>query len=232
MIRIEDLIAVIGEQRVELTRPTYSPKDWSMQDMQRAFILLGKERDSRFKLDSENIKAYCTLIFWLMNDSRGTCINPLTNKEIPLRLNKGIYLAGNTGTGKTLAMQILSKVYNQTPFKKKETRLLWNEERADRICERYLENGDLSLWKRTPFLCIQDLGSEPLEMVYMGNRVQPLRSVIESRGDNSDCITMVTSNIPLNHPDMVARYGERAVSRLVEMCNYVVLTGRDRRMAI
>jgi DNA replication protein DnaC len=57
-----------------------------------------------------------------------------------------------------------------------------------------------------------------------------LRQVIEHRGDNPECLTMISSNLPMTHKILADRYGDRVVSRLQEMCNYFELRGKDRRL--
>jgi DNA replication protein DnaC len=78
-------------------------------------------------------------------------------------------------------------------------------------------------------LGIQDLGAEPAESLYMGNRAHVLRQILEYRGDFSDKLTLITSNLPINHQLFADRYHVRVSSRLNEMCNYFEIRGKDRR---
>ena len=63
----------------------------------------------------------------------------------------------------------------------------------------------------------------------MGNKLEVLRTLIESRGDRTDAMTLFTSNFPMSHKSIIDRYGDRVASRLVEMCNYMEIKGKDRR---
>jgi DNA replication protein DnaC len=63
----------------------------------------------------------------------------------------------------------------------------------------------------------------------MGNREEVIKRLLSIRGDRRDRITLISSNIPLNHKLMTDTYGDRVVSRLEEMCNYFELVGKDRR---
>ena len=56
-----------------------------------------------------------------------------------------------------------------------------------------------------------------------------MRSLIEYRGDRSDCLTLITSNLKLGGDKLLNRYGDRVASRLSEMCNYFEIRGADRR---
>jgi hypothetical protein len=76
---------------------------------------------------------------------------------------------------------------------------------------------------------IQARGSEPRESLYMGNRLSVIGSLIESRGDRTDLLTLISSNYPLGHKALEELYGSRVVSRLAAMCNYFEIRGEDRR---
>ncbi len=52
---------------------------------------------------------------------------------------------------------------------------------------------------------------------------------LEYRGDRTDQLTLITSNLPMNHKRFVERYDDRVASRLNEMCNYFEIKGKDRR---
>ncbi len=65
--------------------------------------------------------------------------------------------------------------------------------------------------------------------MYMGNRLNVLRAILEYRGDRTDKITMISSNLPVQHKAFTDKYGDRVASRMCEMCNYYQLTGIDRR---
>lgn len=78
-------------------------------------------------------------------------------------------------------------------------------------------------------LGIQDLGSEPTEAIYMGNRHELLRLNIESRADYST-MTFVSSNFPMLSTELRQKYGDRVQSRCRQMFNYYLLGGEDRRI--
>lgn len=229
MIELKDILEKIFLQDDKFKRRTFAEGSWSMDTMLEAVKEIGRSYEPRFVLDNDNLSTYRNLIYWLMCDSRMTAIDPRDGREIKGRLAKGIYIAGNTGSGKSLAMNILKSLYRLNPiYTPEKVALKWESGRADEITDYFLSSGELESYKKAPLLCIQDLGSEPNETLYMGNRVKVLQSIIEYRGDIRT-VTMVTSNIPMGHSDLKARYGERATSRMMEMMNYLVLTGKDRR---
>lgn len=222
------------QQRNQVGFIRKNPEGWGdLENVMKVIKALGCQFDPRFVIDSDNREVYTNLIYWLMNDSRMMAIDPRTGKKIPGRLNRGIYLAGNTGSGKTLAMTIIRRMYEYNPvYNMMGSALEWHEAKANLITDWFAFNGNTGDCRKYPLFCIQDLGCEPAETVYMGNRSNVIQSIIEYRGDRPDLITLATSNIPMGHQDLRARYGERATSRMMEMMNYLILTGKDRRQNI
>lgn len=195
---------------------------------------IGREADARFVIDDDNRFAYENLVLWMHGDPGMKCLDPETRQVTAGDVRKGIYLAGSTGSGKSLAMRVLN-VYGTVDGVSfysdgVRRRLHWTEVRAADICDYYKSSGDMWRFKDDPALCIQDFGSEPGEGLYMGNRIEVLRQLIESRGDRSDLVTLITSNYPLRSAALLKRYGDRALSRLHEMCNYLEMSGKDRRV--
>lgn len=234
---IADIISKIQEDSERLERKQVTCDPGIVLDAMRK---IGTELEPRFVTDKQNLDFFLNLAYWFMADPRMKAIHPATRQAIAGRVNKGLYIAGRTGSGKTLATKILGKLYAANPFLGKARegrdngismtgRVVWREMRADEITDKFAQTGDISREKQSMLLCIQDLGSEPVETLYMGNRVPVIRQLLEHRGDNPDCITIITSNIPLGDEDLRKRYGERVVSRLFEMCNYITLDGTDRR---
>lgn len=194
---------------------------------------LGKRRYEKFRLDNNNYDAYSNAIKWLLSDETMTSICPQTNKVIKGDLKKGLYIAGGTGTGKTyltellLALSMAMQVEIQVG--KIVRQLTWQNIRADEICEQYATKGAINEFKTKQILCIQDLGTEPLESSYMGNCINPLRQILEARADRPDTLTIITSNIPMCHEHNLRMYGDRVISRLPFTMNYLTMSGGDRR---
>ena len=163
------------------------------------------------------------------------CLDPVSGQVIPGRLKRGIYIAGNTGTGKTWCMEIMQAYIQAIGIKvlwhndNDPRPLYWRTIRADGLCDVWAESGNIQQYKTAPMLAIQDLGNEPPETLYMGNRLDVVRYVIEYRGDMHAEMTFITSNLRMGGEILKERYGDRVSSRLQEMCNYLVIKGKDRR---
>lgn len=176
----------------------------------------------RFVIDNDNRKAIADISRWALGDRDFCC-----------RANRGIYLAGNTGTGKSWLMDILQaycksrRIAVMLPGRDEALPLYIHIYLATDICDQYAKTGSIDNVKKLPILCVQDLGSEPTEKAYMGNRLDVMRHLIEYRGEFKDKITLFTSNLPMNK--VAERYGDRVASRIADMCTYVILKGRDRR---
>jgi DNA replication protein DnaC len=160
-------------------------------------------------------------------------IHPDTKEDVPGDMHRGIYVAGNTGSGKSWCLEVMLAYADLFRFKIKyggdDARIWWRIARADEIVARFVETTSIDEYKKAKLLCIQDFGAEQLEAVAMGNRMNVLRTLLEYRGDRSDCLTMITSNYSLKNPTLTESYGERVTSRLMEMCNYFEIKGKDRR---
>ena len=200
-------------------------------DLMRAF---GEARTTKFVIDKDNEWVYMQLAKWLIGDVTMQAQDPNTKKVIAGNLRAGIYIAGNTGRGKSWALdiaQMIARAFEiRIDFGEEKRWLYWVTARADQICDKYATSGDTQAYKKAGVLCIQDLGTEPNETLYMGNRLQPLRQVLEHRGDMDMSITLISSNYGLHHEALRQKYGDRVCSRLREMCNYLELQGKDRRL--
>jgi len=216
----------LGIERIPLT-------PYSMRKALQIFDALGKQRKSGFVIDSENRFLYENLLRWAHSDGEMQCLHPRTKQIIKADTTKGIFIAGGTGTGKTWALELLSSycALHNIRVKKGEKiyMLSFPSVRADKICMDYMNQGSFDSFINSPILCVQDMGDEPKESQYMGNREEVIKRLLSIRGDRRDRITLISSNIPLNHKLMTDTYGDRVVSRLEEMCNYFELVGKDRR---
>lgn len=232
-MEIAELIKKMADNGIfqKVTRMVYMP--YKMDFALKVVEAIGKERNSKFIIDDENRFVYENLIRWVHGDPEFKCIDSSTKKVISGRLDAGIYIAGNTGSGKSWALEVMSAyclIDNvRVSLGNSKRQLHWPCLRTDTICDEYSTNGIIDKFKKIPILAIQDLGAEPLESMYMGNRVNVLQQILEYRGDQTNILTLISSNLPINHDTFIKRYEDRVSSRLNEMCNYFEMKGNDRR---
>ncbi len=196
---------------------------------------IGKSRNPAFAVDDDNRFAYENFIRWCHCDPAMKALHPESGEAVEGRLSAGIYIAGNSGTGKSWCLEIMQAYCAAMGFRVKlagrdtPSPLSWRTFRADEICGRFAETGDCAEFKRLPLLGIQDFGGEPEETLHMGNRVDVVRQIINCRGDRQDTMTLITSNFKMAGEPLRKRYGDKVASRLFEMCNYFEIRGKDRR---
>lgn len=236
--RAEVLEHVFRNGRYKGITRYYTPFSISECSPLELFQAIGNEIISGFSLDSENRFLFENLIRWIHGSEAMLAYDPVSQEVVPGRLDKGIYIAGPTGTGKTLALKVLSAYASafQFPIKfsneidlSKVRDLYWRTVGADDIVADFIAKTSIQSYKEARMLCIEDLGREILEAVSMGNRMNVLENLLVNRGDNQNCLTLITSNLPIADELTRDLYGDRVVSRLIEMCNFFWLGGADRR---
>ena len=141
-------------------------------------------------------------------------------------LERGLYLSGNVGTGKThvavghaKATGLLrgsTPMWCSTPLWLAETRASYNGGEAAKDYRDFI---------RTRLLVIDDLGVEKgsewaQESIYC---------LIEAAYE-SETLCIITSNLSLS--DLSRRLGARIASRIAEMCDIRRMDGGDRRVSM
>jgi DNA replication protein DnaC len=150
-------------------------------------------------------------------------IDDLDNR---LAEGRGLWLFGETGTGKTSLAMLISKAALESG---RTVAIYSLPKLLARIRRTYDSepNGEsyLSFFERltsVDLLHLDDVGAEKrsdwvLEQLYalVNERYEDQRSVL------------ITTNLP--HPELEEQIGSRTVSRLTEMCDEVEVLGKDRR---
>jgi DNA replication protein DnaC len=146
--------------------------------------------------------------------------------DVRLQEGRGLWLFGDTGTGKTTLAMLISKAALEAG---KTVAIYSLPKLLARIRRTYDSEpgGDsyLSFFERltsVDLLHIDDLGAEKrsdwvLEQLYalVNERYEAQRSIL------------ITTNLP--HPELEEQIGSRTVSRLTQICDEVEVRGEDRR---
>lgn len=143
-----------------------------------------------------------------------------------LPLNKGIYLHGTVGCGKTTLFRIFNfgSIWQCDkpciPLTGENT-LLFRSVSCNSIARDYADkdNGGVQVLKRyfAGNYLFDDLGTENVAKYY-GTPMDVMGEIIQERYDRNG-ITFITSNYDLD--GIRKAYGERISSRLAEMCSFI-----------
>lgn len=168
-----------------------------------------------------------SLFAWVWRDKRPEC------NAIGLDFDKGLWLHGSLGRGKTLCMlalrQYMNSVFDRHPVMRDDHRLKAWFKSASELANYYSAGGQEALM---PFvgnnLVIDELGREPCPASSYGTKLNVLQFVLQLRYDRRrTAVTHVTTNLALN--DVVARYGDHVADRCLEMFNFVAFAGPSLR---
>lgn len=229
MDKLSDIIKKIKPlERVQ--RESYA---YDMNEELQIINAIGKNITSYFIIDSSNEFVYKNLIKYFLGDNTIKCINPVDNTLTTGDINKGIYIGGNPGSGKSLCMEIFNQYTRLRGIQYtkgiKTLPFTFTNFRADDIVDDFCKTGSFDRYKNRYVLSIQDFGAESTESYYMGNKNNVLKKIIEYRGDLSNVFTFITSNLQIQGRKLLDLYGDRVQSRLHAMCNYYTIIGPDRR---
>ena len=157
--------------------------------------------------------------------------------------DRGLFITGSVGTGKTLAMMLIQK---QTTMRRRPAGFVTAQEFGNKVNEdgsykavaEYVDQLKTEDWRNGQWdmrsfiyvdLIIDDLGSET-DAVHYGVRTEPMIELISARYDlwkAHGARTHITSN--LTTVEIQKRYGDRIESRIREMCYVTKFEGNDRR---
>lgn len=142
---------------------------------------------------------------------------------------KGLWLAGNMGTGKStllMAVKNLCAITNDERSPNLSRFMVWRH--AKDISSGYEEEGARYLTElcNVDTLIIDDLGTEPLATMRYGNSLNVVEEVLSRRYDRKK-MTMVTTNLKMEQ--VKEDYRERIYDRVREMFNVIEFIGPSHR---
>ncbi len=145
-------------------------------------------------------------------------------------LNKGLYIYGNPGTGKTSSLSITNQMSKKYALKNlwfpiiqtSEVVMKFNTEKNKDFVIKYYSNGNYMLG---------DLGSEPFASnIFIYGKEDIFIQILNARYMlfiSKGIKTYITSNLTLL--EIKKRYGSRIEDRFIEMFNILKLDGESRR---
>lgn len=210
-----------------------TPKVYNMKEEKIIFKAIADKhvKSGKFIFDKDNSAVFTNLIRYLNGD-------PNFEKD-GFSLYKGLLIAGNIGSGKSILMKII-KEYCFLRQLDHQFRIVFSDNIPDKFARHgydginlYTENSHLNnygVYTSNPInLCIDDLGVEKETVKHFGSEETVIEKVLVSRYNlfQEGYITHVTTN--LDAKMLRNKYGDRIYSRMKEMFNFIVLPGEDRR---
>lgn len=182
---------------------------------------IGKSFEPKFELNNQAREVYLKLIQYIHADPK-----------FPGDLTKGLLLLGPTGTGKTLAMKIMS-VYRSIDDTKfimsgKTYRMNYEVISVNDIVNGFMNNAfdGIAVYANRYITCLDDLGTEIEHVKYYGNDLDVISYIISERYAKR-LLTFATSNFTLNK--LEEKYGDRIFSRMHAMFNFIIMKDKDFR---
>ncbi|OMP75099.1 ATPase [[Flexibacter] sp. ATCC 35208] len=179
-----------------------------------------------FRIYPEDLKLIIPIIAWMVRDVE-------VAKQFGIDLQKGIFLGGPVGTGKTQIMQLLRCI---TPgsvcYEVKHCDLISREYtlKGPSMLSNYL-GGDNNDKYNHRIWCFDDLGSEDIAHHY-GNNCQVMKKILLGRYElytHFGTVTHMTSRLTTKAIEQ--KYGTEVRSRMREMFNRIIFDGnaKDKR---
>lgn len=146
----------------------------------------------------------------------------------------GIMMCGLVGNGKTTMVRAISEVTDAlharhlTPTADK-WRIDTNMRRVGAIQLSDMAREDKTIFERASkvdLLFIDDIGTEPAEVMNFGNVISPIAEVLEQRYA-AQKYTILTTN--LNAKQVREIYGDRVADRLNEMVDVIIFKNKSYR---
>ena len=155
------------------------------------------------------------------------------NKTECLDSNRGIYLWGACGTGKSIVFEVIQHVLTQVKYP-----MRFATSRVPEIFDKAATEGEVSFSKHYyGHRYFDDIGFDGGTLKHFGNKINPMQIILTNRYNRfqgNGILTHVSSNLPWTNPDspqncLSVRFDDRIASRGSEMWNFIVLRGEDFR---
>lgn len=228
----EEIITMLRERTAQiLSKKQESPKasrpEPSMR--QEAVVLVNafKSIDSNFDINKADRNVMNSLLAWVWEKDSLNMLH--------LDYSKGLFLFGEIGRGKSLALHALRRymcsVCNRFKWKRNDVRMKAWGSSASEMANEFASDGLAKIKdyaKSEINLVIDELGREPIPAKYFGTEMNVMQFVLQLRYDSrKQNVTHVTTNLKLE--DIGKIYGNYVADRCLEMFNFIEFKGESLR---
>lgn len=203
----------------------------------KAFMNMAKHLMSNFVIDDRNREIVNDLFFYF-HKIEGGKLDP----------EKGLWLEGDVGTGKSTILEIFSqhlrRYWNGAGFKIYNCATISNE-----YAFRSREEGKHTMYDANPdvldkytynrygykaysrvHMCFDELGREPIPAIHFGQKLNVMEHILHIRytfWQSERLLTYVTTNKDADEIELL--YQDYIRDRRAEMFNIIAMTGESRR---
>ena len=204
-------------------------------------LLQRRPMKARFKLPMTEEQAYACLLAAIMAEVEYRHRTFCTNEYLEKRLNEmahwltspssyfGILLCGGCGNGKSTMLKAFQQLLNSLHIPKLDNDGTYGIQIVDAKYIAYLCKNNYEAYRRlisVDMLGIDDLGTEPSEVLDYGNVYTPVIDLLTKRYEEQ-LFTIITTN--LTPQQIRGHYGDRIADRLNEMVIKIVFNNGTYR---
>ena len=204
-------------------------------------LLQRRPMKARFKLPMTEEQAYACLLAAIMAEVEYRHRTFCTNEYLEKRLNEmahwltspssyfGILLCGGCGNGKSTMLKAFQQLLNSLHIPKLDNDGTYGIQIVDAKYIAYLCKNNYEAYRRlisVDMLGIDDLGTEPSEVLDYGNVYTPVIDLLTKRYEEQ-LFTIITTN--LTPQQIRGLYGDRIADRLNEMVIKIVFNNGTYR---
>ena len=211
-----------GQQSTESNPTVDLELEW--QEFCHSFAIVEPQFD--FQKADRNILT--SLFAWIWHYDRYNILK--------LDYNKGLYLYGSLGRGKSLTLRAMQNYMNRLDYRhdwktKKDYRMSISWKSASELATIYADGGQSALTRFYDWecnLCIDELGREPNPANNFGTKLDVVQFLLQIRYDHRrTSVTHITTNLLLDEMNNI--YGDYVADRCLEMFNFIEFKGKSFR---
>lgn len=223
---MDEMLNRIRSQGPKCTQPT-SPPPIDFNFEKKRFVEAFVKVEPRFDIKKVERNVFNSLFAWVWRKEEFNVLH--------LDFDKGLFLYGPLGLGKSLTMLAMRQYMNYVKAhyeqKRDDYRLCAWIKSASELANIYAVDGQPALItyaQQDVNLVIDEFGREPCPAKYYGTEMNVLQFLLQLRYDNRRCsITHVTTNMKLD--EIAPKYGAYVADRCLELFNFIEFKGDSFR---